>query len=46
MIYDLSNNTFFPNKCKPSPNKFCKHFLYNSQYNNVPSIVFDVYFDI
>ena len=46
MIYDLSNNTFFPNKCKPAPNKFWKNFLYNSEDNNVPIIVFDVYFDL
>ena len=46
MIYDLSNNTFFPNKCKPAPNTFWKNFLYNSEDNNVPIIVFDVYFDL
>ena len=26
--------------------KFCESFLYNSEYNNVSSVIFNVYFDL
>ena len=36
----------FPNKCRSLPIKFCKHFWFVSDDNNVSNVIFGMYFDL
>lgn len=37
---------YFLDKCEPQPTKFRKGTLYNTENNNVPTVILDACFDI